>query len=168
MTRQKLLNIYLADHLAGAVIGQELAKRSLSSNGGTELGTFFSGFLSELDEDRRTLEDVIDSVGAQPDRMKMGAGWLSEKAGRLKLNGQLRGYSDLSRLVELEGLCAGVEGKKSLWISLHELQDSDSRLQGFDFSALESRAQRQRDGLEVHRRAAASTAFTGRDTPVGR
>jgi hypothetical protein len=168
MTRQRLLNIYLADHLAGAVIGQELAKRSLSSNGGTELGTFLSGFLSELDEDRHTLEDVIDSVGAQPDRMKMGAGWLSEKAGRLKLNGQLRGYSDLSRLVELEGLCAGVEGKKSLWISLHELQASDSRLQSFDFSALESRAQRQRDGLEVHRRTAASTAFTGRDTPVGR
>jgi hypothetical protein len=168
MTRQKLLNIYLADHLAGAVIGQELAKRSLSSNRGTELGTFLSGFLSELEDDRRTLESVIDSVGAQPDRMKMGAGWLSEKAGRLKLNGQLRGYSDLSRLVELEGLCAGVEGKKSLWISLNGIQDSDSRLQSFDFGALENRAQQQREGLEAHRRAAASKAFMGRDAPAGR
>jgi hypothetical protein len=167
MTRQKLLNIYLADHLAGAVIGQELAKRSLASNSGTELGTFLEGFVSELDEDRAILEEVIDTVGGQPSRLKIGAGWLSEKAARLKLNGQLRGYSDLSRLLEVEGLCAGVEGKRCLWISLRGAQEQDSRLRGFDFDALERRAQRQREGLEVHRRAAASTAFAGQDAPTG-
>jgi hypothetical protein len=168
MTRQKLLNIYLADHLTGATIGQELAKRCLSSNTGTELGTFLSRFLEELNEDRSTLERVIDTVGAQPDRMKIGLGWLAEKAARLKLNGQVRGYSDLSRVLELEGLCAGVDGKKSLWIALKDLQESDSRLASFDFDALESRARRQREELEGHRRTAAATAFAGSDTPTGR
>jgi hypothetical protein len=168
MTRQRLLNIYLADHLTGATIGQEVAKRCLSSNTGTELGTFLSRFLDELNEDRSTLERVIDTVGAQPDRLKLGLGWLSEKAGRLKLNGQLRGYSDLSRVVELEGLCAGVDAKKSLWISLKALQKSDSRLSEFDFDALESRAGRQREELEEQRRLAAAIAFEGSDTATGR
>ena len=168
MTRQKLLNIYLNDHLAGSVAGQELAKRCLSNNQGTELGSFLSNFASELDEDRETLASVMDTVGSQPDRLKMGAVWMAEKVGRLKLNGQVRGYSDLSRLVEIEGLCVGVEGKKSMWTSLKAVAENDSRLQSFDFSALEARAQRQRDGLEVHRRAAASTAFQGKDQPTGR
>ena len=168
MTRQKLLNIYLNDHLAGSVAGQELARRCLSNNEGTELGSFLSTFASELAEDRETLEKLMDTVGGQPDRLKMGAVWVAEKVGRLKLNGQLRGYSDLSRLVELEGLCVGVEGKKSMWTSLRVVAENDSRLQSFDFDALEARAQRQRDDLEVHRRAASATAFQGKDQPTGR
>jgi hypothetical protein len=168
MTRQRLLNIYLSDHLAGAVIGQELAKRCLSNNSGTELGSYLAEFLHELDEDRSTLESVIDTVGGQPDRLKLGMGWASEKVGRLKLNGQVRGYSDLSRLVELEGLCVGVEGKKSMWTALRSVAEQDSRLASFDFAALESRASRQREALEIHRKAAAKLAFSGVDAPTGR
>ncbi|HEX3326385.1 MAG TPA: hypothetical protein VHV50_05270 [Actinomycetota bacterium] len=168
MTRQKLLNIYLNDHLAGSVVGQELTKRCLANNPGTELGTFLTSFLHEVNEDRSTLEEVIDAVGGQPDRLKARAGWLSEKVGRLKLNGQWRGYSDLSRLVEIEGLCIGVEGKRSLWAALKAVSENDSRLQSYDFAALESRARRQRDDLEVHRKAAAEIAFSGRDIPAGR
>jgi hypothetical protein len=168
MTRQRLLNIYLTDHLAGAVVGQELAKRCLSNNSGSELGSYLTEFLHELDEDRSTLESVIDTIGGQPDRLKLGLGWASEKVGRLKLNGQVRGYSDLSRLVELEGLCVGVEGKMSMWTSLRSVAQQDSRLASFDFAALESRASRQREQLEVHRKAAADVAFSGVDAPIGR
>jgi hypothetical protein len=168
MTRQKLLNIYLNDHLAGSVVGQELTKRCLANNPGTELGAFLTSFLHEVNEDRTTLEEVIDAVGGQPDRLKTRAGWLSEKAGRLKLNGQWRGYSDLSRLVEIEGLCIGVEGKRSLWAALKSVAENDSRLQPYDFAALEERARRQREELEVHRKAAADVAFSGWDIPAGR
>ncbi|HEY5356166.1 MAG TPA: hypothetical protein VIJ82_00465 [Streptosporangiaceae bacterium] len=42
---------------------------------------------------------------------KVYAGWLAEKAGRLKFNGRLRARSPLSNLVELELLRLGVEGK---------------------------------------------------------
>jgi hypothetical protein len=84
------------------------------------------------------------------------------------LNGQWRGYSDLSRLVEIEGLCIGVEGKRSLWAALKSVAENDPRLQPYDFAALEERARRQRDELEVHRKVAADVAFRGWDIPAGR
>ena len=46
-----------------------------------------------------------------------------EKAGRLKMNGELFEYSPLSRLVEFEGLTLGVTGKLSLWKVLEQLTD---------------------------------------------
>jgi hypothetical protein len=161
------LNIYLSDHLAGAAMGQEVARRCLSSNTGSELGEFLSRFIEEIDEDRSTLERLIDTVGAQPDRMKLGAAWVTEKVARLKLNGQIRGYSDLSRVLELEGLLLCVEGKRALWSSLKVVAEDDVRLADFDFDALESRAARQREELELHRRKAAAIAFQGAEAPAG-
>ena len=52
----------------------------------------------------------------------------------------------------------GVEGKRALWASLADL--GDPRLDGFDFTALAERAQRQHDELEEARRAASRVAFT--------
>ena len=44
----------------------------------------------------------------KPDRLKVAGAWAGEKAGRLKLNGHLTGYSPQSRVIELEGLVVGV------------------------------------------------------------
>ena len=66
--------------------------------------------------------------------MKPAVAWIAEKAGRLKLNGQIRGYSPLSRLVELEGLEVGVTGKRSLWQALSRAFLDDARLAGFDWT----------------------------------
>ena len=44
-------------------------------------------------------------------RGSLRGAWTAEELERLKLNGQLAGYSPLSRLVELEGLAVGIEGK---------------------------------------------------------
>ena len=60
----------------------------------------------------------MDRLGVKPDRVKEAMGWTAEKLGRLKLNGQLLGYSPLSRLVELEGLMLGITGKMAMWIAL--------------------------------------------------
>ena len=46
----------------------------------------------------------MEDLGFDSDTMKDLGGWALEKVGRLKLNGQLTGYSPLSRVVELEGL----------------------------------------------------------------
>ena len=43
-------------------------------------------------------------LGFGADKLKNVAAWGLEKVGRLKLNGELTGYSPLSRMVELEGL----------------------------------------------------------------
>ena len=91
------------------------------------------------------------------DRLKPLGAWVVEKIGRLKPNGQLRGYSPLGRLIELEGLYVGISGKSRLWKSLESnLGDS---LPEFDFPALGERADRQRTEVEALREEAAKLAF---------
>lgn len=156
----RLLRIYLGDHLAGATGGHELARRCLSSNRGTELGAFLEEkLIPEIEEDRQTLVDVMDRLGISEQPWRTAVGWVTEKAGRFKLNGYLLSYSPLSRVVELEGLTVGVQGKRSLWQVLDELAPAVLALSGMDFAALIRRAQGQLDDLEHHRRAAGRMAF---------
>jgi hypothetical protein len=158
MTDDRLLGIYLNDHLAGASAGRDRCRSARDANGDSELGRFLDHLLGEIAEDRRTLLEVIAAVGVAPSTVKTALARLAERAGRLKPNGQLTGYSPLSRVVELEALSLGVEGKRRLWIVLGEL--GDQRLARFDFAALAGRAERQRDEIEPHRRAAARMAFS--------
>jgi len=156
----KLLAIYLNDHLAGSTLGLELVRRALGSNGGTELGKFLEQLRDDLEYDRNTLKDLMGRLDISPDQLKVAGSWLMEKAGRLKLNGSLTGYSPLSRLVELEALTTGVGGKLSLWQVLSQIQD-EPVLVDFDHQRFIERAQAQLDGLEQQRRAAAQIAFAG-------
>ncbi len=110
----RLLPIYLNDHLAGSVVGVELARRARASNAGTKLGEALAEICAEIEADRETLRAVMDRLQVAQSRVKPTGAWLAEKLGRLKLNGQLHGYSPLSRVVELEGLCVGVAGKRML------------------------------------------------------
>jgi hypothetical protein len=155
------LGTYLNDHLAGATVGRELSKRAAGENRGTPLGTFLEKLHKEIAEDRQTLLDVMDALDVGEDHLKTIAARVGERIGRLKPNGNLTSYSPLSRVVELEGLGLGVHGKASLWRALTLIDDP--RLEPFDFSALEQRAERQRDGLEKHRLEAARIAFEESD-----
>jgi hypothetical protein len=153
-----LLATYLNDHLAGATAGAELVRRSRGENEGTALGRFLDELAREVEEDRKTLEAIMASLEVGKDRIKVAVGWMGEKAGRLKPNNRLFGYSPLSRVIELEGLALGVEGKRCLWEVLQRLEDP--RLAEFDFDALLERARAQRDTLQERRLAAALDAFT--------
>jgi hypothetical protein len=157
MIDSDLLATYLNDHLAGATAGLELARRARGQNEGTSLGRFLDGLAREIEEDRKTLETVMARLEVGKDRIKVTVGWLGEKAGRLKPNNRLFGYSPLSRLIELEGLALGVEG--GLWEVLRRLDDR--RLEEFDFTALLERAGAQRDALQERRLSAALDAFRG-------
>jgi len=159
VTDLKLLSTYLNDHLAGSTVGVELARRAAGSNEGTDLGAFLSRLATEIEEDRDTLLAIMDRLGVKKDRAKVAAGWAGEKVGRLKPNNRLFGYSPLSRVIELEGLALGVEGKRSLWQVLAELREP--RLAEFDFDALLERARAQRDQLQERRLAAGLDAFQG-------
>jgi hypothetical protein len=161
MTVDKRLSIYLNDHLGGAAAGTELAKRTASSNEGTEFSEPLSRIAREIDEDKRALEGTMTELEIQKNPIKHLAGWAAEKAGRLKLNGQILGYSPLSRVVELEGLVAGVTGKLALWETLKALSEKDPRLDGAVFDGLIKRAVAQRDELNDVRRKASEIAFTG-------
>lgn len=155
----RLLAIYLNDHLAGSVVGVELSSRARASNEGTELGRALAEICAEFEAEQRTLRELMDRLHIPEDKVKPHAAWLLEKLGRLKVNGQLRGYSPLSRVVELEGLCTGVTGKQMLWKAMEKAFEGG--LPGFDFDALAARAKAQRKRLEAYRLEAVATAFGG-------
>jgi hypothetical protein len=155
----RLLGIYLNDHLAGATGGLELSRRLASRNRGTEYSESLERIATEIEEDRVTLEDVMARCGVAANPVKVRAAWAAERVGRLKLNGRLVGYSPLSRLEELEALHLGVTGKHSLWRALKETRGADPRLEGIDLDALIARAEHQRDELESMRLRAATGAF---------
>jgi hypothetical protein len=150
VTASKYLATYLNDHLAGATVGTELARRAASENADTPLGDFLSELAQEIAEDRASLLELMAALGVAPDRKKVVAGWTVEKAGRLKPNAQLRGYSPLSPLIELEGLSLGVEGKRLLWRSLQSIADEHG-LPAERLEELAVRARRQRDRLDRQR-----------------
>jgi hypothetical protein len=156
------LSIYLNDHLGGAMTGREIAQRCLARNRGTALGEFLEQLVIEIEEDRRTLAELIDRLQLRRDPLKPVLGWANEKLIRLKPNGSLPlvGYSPLMRFEELELLSIGIEGKRMLWVALQAMSDHDSRIHGPEMQRLADRAQAQRDGVERFRLEAARLALT--------
>jgi hypothetical protein len=149
MNRPELLGIYLNDHLAGSIGGVETARRARGSNKGNEFGEPLARLCEEIQSDREALEAVMEELGISRSRIKPAIGWLGEKLGRLKPNGQLRGYSPLSRVVELELLVIGITGKLRLWTLLEELVGARSKA---NFAGLGARAEEQRavvEGLQL-------------------
>jgi hypothetical protein len=158
---QKLLRIYLQDHLAGATFGLELVRRAGGANEGTEYGEPLAKLADDIEADRRSLESIMDDLGFGADRAKNVGFWVAEKAGRLKLNGQLSGYSPLSRMIELEGLITGVNAKRSLWQSLIDVSDDVPELDAERLQRLRERAEQQLETLHGLRARAARDAFAG-------
>jgi hypothetical protein len=71
----------------------------------------------------------------------------------------LRGYSPLSRQLELEGLLIGITGKMALWKTLAELDAVDAERIGVDFARMAARAAEQRSTVEdLHRLASSGLA----------
>jgi hypothetical protein len=160
---RKLLRIYLQDHLAGSTGGVELARRARGANEGTPYGEPLAKLADDIEADRRSLESIMDDLGFGADRAKNIAFWAAEKAGRLKLNGQLTGYSPLSRMVEIEGLITGVNGKLSLWRTLRDIADSAPELDADRLARLLERAEQQIETLHELRSRAGREAFA--DSP---
>jgi hypothetical protein len=161
MSSNERLGVYLNDHLAGAAAGIELAEKLRDNNQGTELGTVMGAVAHDIEEDRRALEELMQRLEVERHPVKQAAGWVFEKLSRLRLNPALTGSADLTRLLEIEALSLGVEGKLCLWLLLREAAAGDARLAGADFDQLIERARGQRRALEPHRVAAGLGAFSG-------
>jgi hypothetical protein len=156
----RLLAIYLNDHLAGATAGVELARRALKENRDNDYGQFLATLAEEIAQDRRALVQLMERLMIPRSKVKVPAAWALEKIGRLKLNGRIRGYSPLSRLIEFEGLATGIDAKRALWLALLQIRANDERLRDFDLEVLAARAEDQRQRLEPHRLSAATAALS--------
>ncbi len=161
-----LLPIYVEDHLAHSLAGVRLARRCLAENAGTPLGRYLERLVPELEQDRAALLEIARALGGGRSLVKEAAAALGEWLGRLKPNGRLVGYSELSRLWELEALAAGTDARHALWKVLGRAARADPRLRGIDVERLEERAREQRAELERHRVRAADEAFSGRARPA--
>ncbi|MCA1697754.1 MAG: hypothetical protein LC790_02155 [Actinobacteria bacterium] len=108
----------------------------------------------------QVLEDIMERLGVGKALIKTAGANIGEKIARLKLNNQLSGYSPLSRVLELEGLRSGVQGKLALWDSLSKIAAFDDRLDAAELASCTARAEKQLAGLREHHRQAAGEAFT--------
>jgi hypothetical protein len=158
-TTTEHLETYLQDHRAGAESGSDLARRMLSENEDTHYEEFLAHLADEIEEDVNTLERIMERLGVEPSTLKTAAAKVGEKVGRLKPNNALTSYSPLSRVLEFEGLRAGVQGKLGLWDSLMEIAPFDDRLDAEEIAPLIVRAEAQLKGLRVHHRLAAREAL---------
>lgn len=100
------LKTYLNDHLAGSAAGKKLAEQCAASNPGTPLGSFMQGLAAKIEEEQEVITALLERLGGRVSAAKLAAGWLGEKASRLKLNNPLRPYRDLDRLEQVEGCCS--------------------------------------------------------------
>lgn len=157
----KLLGHYLNDHLAGATAGTELIKRLAGENRDQIGGQVLTRLVDEINADRDALQDVMVTLGVPIRRYKTWLGWAGEKVGRLKPNGQLLTHSPLSRVLGLEAMVLGIEGKAALWRTLRARAENDSRLDTARFDRLIDRARDQATRVERLRAWAAAEAFGG-------
>lgn len=158
-TATDYLETYLQDHRAGAEMGSDLAHRLADENMGTPYEDFLVGLAQEIDQDVATLEDIMGRFGVGKSVMKTAAAKVGEKIARLKPNDQLTGYSPLSRVLELEGLRSGVQGKLALWDSLAQIASYEDRLDEDEVAALQAKAEGQLVDLREHHAMAAREAF---------
>jgi len=159
MTSTKVLGTYLNDHLAGANVGVELARR-LHERAGAEPDAVTLGRLAEeIENDRNELRRLIEQLGVAGHPLKKAAGWFAGKVHRLTAK-LPSGGEDLGMLLEIEALALGIGGKLKLWQALLAVAPAHPRLVEADLIRLAARAREQHGEIETIRIAAARRSFT--------
>jgi len=154
-----LFEVYLNDHLAGSAAALDLVERIRSQNEGTDLAAFLTGLRPQIEADKATLEAIMERLGVATSSAKQLAGRVLEKLSRIRLDERVTGGPAVTRLMELESLSLGIDGKLALCRSLQQVAAAQPALAKFDLAALADRAIDQRDSVEPHRLAAAAEAF---------
>ena len=157
----KAMDVYLNDHLAGAMLGSDLAEQLRDENEGTPLGELMATLAPKIEEDRQTLIDLMDRMGVSKNPVKQATTWLAEKTSRAKFSGLTSGEPAVGTFMAVETLTLGVEGKASLWKALKAVRDRQGPLASIDLDGLIESAKAQHDALEGQRIAAATRALEG-------
>ena len=155
----RAMNVYLNDHLAGAMLGSDLAEQIRQRHEGTPLGDLMASIAPEIEDDRQILVDMMERMEISKNPLKQASGWLAEKASRVKFSGVGSGEPDESAFMALELLTLGVEGKASMWKVLKEVQSHYQPLAAMNLDELIDRAGAQYAALERERMAAGALAL---------
>jgi hypothetical protein len=156
------LSTYINDHLAGSVAALELLDDLIARPAAPDEPAFFLQLRDEFEQEQDELRAVLRALGEDESSVRKAAGWLAEKATRLKLKWDDPGSGALRRFEALEGLAIGIFGKLSLWRVLAAVATTESALQFLDCSRLARQAESQHEEVEARRVAAAVDAFTAR------
>jgi hypothetical protein len=160
----RAIDIYLNDHLGGAMLGSDLAERVRERHEGTPLGELMRSIAPQIEEDRQTLLELMERMNVSKNPLKQAAGWVAEKASQVKFSGLASGEPDQSAFMALETLTLGVLGKEKMWLVLKEVQGEHPPLASMNLDELIQRAVTQHDLLERERMAAGVRALgTGGD-----
>jgi hypothetical protein len=153
------MDIYLNDHFAGAMLGSDLAGQIRDRHEGTPLGDRMRTIAAQIEEDRQTLDELMDGMSVSRNPIKQVTGWMAEKTSRVKFSGLVSGEPDHGAFMALESLTLGVAGKACLWKALKEVANQYPPLASTDLDGLIKRAEAQHDVLEGERLAAGRHAL---------
>lgn len=149
----KAMDVYLNDHLAGAMLGTELARQIHVRNQYTPLGELMRTMAPQIEEDRQTLVALMARMDTSRNPVKQAGAWVAEKATRMKFGGLTSAEPELGTFLALESLALGVQGKLSLWKALAQVSDQHPAISSVNIDAID-RAQAQYELLERERLAA--------------
>ena len=156
----KAMDVYLNDHLAGAMLGSDLAEQIRDQNESTPLGELMQLLAPQIEEDRQTLIGLMQRMDTSKSPVKQAGAWVTEKVSRAKFGGLTSGQPQLGTFMAIESLALGVLGKLSLWKALAEVADQHPAIASVDLNELIDRAQTQYDRLEPQRLAASRRALS--------
>ncbi len=153
------LATYLNDHLAGSVVAVELMENLESVFANTPLASFIAGLRAEVEEDVQELKAIMQRLKISESRTRKVSAWVTEKFTELKLRLDDPTRGDLRLFESLEALSLGIEGKRSLWLSLSAAAEITPQLRIADYQRLKQRAEDQRARVETRRLEAAKAAL---------
>lgn len=147
---------YMKDHLAGARVALDILHALTTAAADPDSRRFFSNLHSEVEEDARTLEGLLHDLGGGRGIVRQAGGWVTAKAGRLKLQIDDPVQGTFERFQSLETLALGIQGKLSLWRALDEIAAGLPALRAADLHRLMRRAEDQYARVEERRLEAAA------------
>ena len=153
------IDVYLNDHLAGAMLGSDLAEQIRAQNHGSALGELMESLAPQIEQDRQTLIDLMQQLGSSKNPVKQATAWIAEKASRAKFSGMTSGEDELGTFMALETLTLGVRGKACMWKALKQVADQHAPIASMNLDDLIDRAHTQEDALERERLTAGTRAL---------
>jgi hypothetical protein len=150
---------YLNDHLAGAVAGLAILDHIIDKTSEAEKKDILALLKKDIEEDKETLQGLIEDLEIGESTFRKVSGWASEKLIELKLRFDDPSAGPFLLFESLEALSLGIEGKRSLWRALSRIPGGGTALGSLDLDNLTKRAEAQRDVVETFRLSAAIQAF---------